>query len=210
MADLKRLYYSPEKPHSYGGARGLFRQAGATSSRQKNRIRDWLSGQEAYTLYRGAKTKFARRPTLVSGLGEQLQADLLDVHSHTEANDNINFLLVCIDVFSRVLYVSPLISKSASAVERALRDVLDSSGHAYRFLQTDKGKEFLNRHVHTMLKEMGVKHFSSENDNIKASLVERVNQTLRTKNPSLLGRKPNRQVHRRLACPGQFVQLIAT
>ena len=46
-------------------------------------------------------------------------------------------------------------------------------------LQTDKGKEFYNSQVEKTLDRFGVRHFSTENENVKASLVERFNQTLR-------------------------------
>ena len=47
------------------------------------------------------------------------------------------------------------------------------------YLQTDKGKEFYNAHVTNVLSMHNIIHFSTENDNIKASIVERFNQTLR-------------------------------
>ena len=40
------------------------------------------------------------------------------------------------------------------------------------YLQTDKGKEFYNIHVANVLSKHNVIHFSTENDNIKASIVE--------------------------------------
>ncbi len=47
-------------------------------------------------------------------------------------------------------------------------------------LQTDKGKEFLNKDVQNTLRKYGVKHFVTENET-KASMVERFNRTLKTK-----------------------------
>ena len=48
-------------------------------------------------------------------------------------------------------------------------------------LQTDKGTEFLNRSLQKLLKEHGVHHFATHNEETKASIVERLNRTLKTR-----------------------------
>jgi transposase InsO family protein len=178
-ASLKKRYYDGKRVGSLGGARSLHAALGLKSSAAKKKSNDWLSGQDAYTLHRRVVSKFPRRSTIVRGLGVQLQADLMDVRSHREDNDNITFLLVAIDVFSRKLYVRPIASKSGVDVVKELDHILDKAGGRIRQLQTDKGKEFFNKHVAKMLERRGIKHYSSENETIKASLVERVNRTLR-------------------------------
>jgi hypothetical protein len=47
-------------------------------------------------------------------------------------------------------------------------------------LQTDKGKEFYNSKVQKLFKEFNIHHFST-NSNVKASVVERFNRTLKEK-----------------------------
>ena len=174
---LNEFYYTPDLPSSLGGARKLNEALRRKESEQE--VRDWLSGEDAYTLHKQIKTKFRRRPTIVAGVGEQLQADLMDVRSHRAENDGITFLLTMIDVFSRKAWVEPLVNKSGILVAKALKKVLD--GTNYRVFQTDKGKEFNNRDVKKVLKENKVKWFTSENETIKASIIERFNKTLRMK-----------------------------
>ena len=48
-------------------------------------------------------------------------------------------------------------------------------------IQTDKGTEFLNSNVQGLFKELGIHHYTSENEDIKAAVVERFNRTLKTK-----------------------------
>ena len=48
-------------------------------------------------------------------------------------------------------------------------------------LQTDKGTEFLNRKLQQWLKAHKVHHFTTENEDIKASIMERFNRTLKSK-----------------------------
>jgi hypothetical protein len=115
----------------------------------------------------------------VRGPGVQLQADLMDVSSHAERNDNVKFLLTVVDAFSRLGWAVPLRDKSAREVSAALRQTF--AGKGYKKLQTDKGTEFRNARVREFLREEGTRWFSSENEVIKASLVERFNKTLRRK-----------------------------
>ena len=48
-------------------------------------------------------------------------------------------------------------------------------------LQTDKGKEFLNATFQRRLADLGIQFYVSQNENIKASVVERFNRTFKTK-----------------------------
>jgi hypothetical protein len=48
-------------------------------------------------------------------------------------------------------------------------------------LQTDKGTEFLNHVFQAMLKKNNIHFYTSENEDIKAAVVERFNRTLKTK-----------------------------
>ena len=48
-------------------------------------------------------------------------------------------------------------------------------------VQSDKGNEFLNSAFRDMLKRHGIKFYTSENEDLKASVVERFNRTLKTK-----------------------------
>ena len=48
-------------------------------------------------------------------------------------------------------------------------------------LQTDKGKEFLNTIFQRRLAESKIQFYISQNENIKASVVERFNRTFKTK-----------------------------
>src|SRR3984885_3900218 len=48
-------------------------------------------------------------------------------------------------------------------------------------LQADKGTEFLNRNFQALLRKNGIAFYTSENEDIKASVVERFNRTIKTK-----------------------------
>ena len=77
--------------------------------------------------------------------GQQLQADLLDIRNHSRDNEGVNYLLTAVDCFSRRGWAVPVRYKTGDKVAKALNKILE--GTDYFALQTDKGKEFYNKHV---------------------------------------------------------------
>lgn len=70
-------------------------------------------------------------------------------------------------------------NKTGKELRTAFQTIL-KSGRKPIYLQTDEGKEFLNKHFQTLLKEKEIKFFTTHNET-KASVVERFNRTLKTK-----------------------------
>ena len=174
---LSEKYYDPSSAGSFGGVRGLSKAVKGKAS--VSRVKDWLSGEDTYTLHRPVRRKFPRRKTIVSGPNIQWQADLLDVANLKKHNDGNNFILTAIDVFSKVAYAYPIKNKTAVCVIKALKSAFEKAGLRPALLQTDRGLEFLSASVQKFLKENGIKHFVSLNEDIKAAVVERFNRTLK-------------------------------
>ena len=104
--------------------------------------------------------------------------DLVTLMKISRFNDNYKHLLVVIDVFSKYVWVEPLKSKTAVELKKAIENIFKKDGRKPKFFQTDKGSEFLNRYVKGLLKEEGVKLFTTYSER-KVSVVERVNRTLK-------------------------------
>ena len=172
---LKRVYFDPKRVGSYGGVNALRRVTRAPVKA----VKQWLSEQDAYTLHKPVRIRFKRRRVIVGGRNHQWQADLVDLSKLKKDNDGYVFLLTVIDVFSKRAWCVPLKNKSASSLVTALKGLLVNI--APTTLQTDKGLEFLNRSARRLLKEHGVHHFSTHNEETKASIVERFNRTLKTR-----------------------------
>ena len=85
--------------------------------------------------------------------------------------------MTAIDVFTKRAWTIPLKTKSgrelASAFDRILKD------RRFNMVLTDKGTEFMNVHFQRLMTEYNVHHYTSENEDLKASVVERFNQTLK-------------------------------
>ena len=178
MNNLSHLYYTPSLPTALGGVKRLTSSQKVGKQIKAANAKRWLQSQDSYTLHKPVRKSFPRRKTIVSGMGEQLQTDLIDMQKFKKENDGVSYLLTAIDVFSKQAFVVPLKTKSGENVAAALKTVLAEK--KFRTVQSDKGREYLNKHVQKLLQDLGVTHFTSESENIKASIVERFNRTLQS------------------------------
>ena len=172
---LAQAYYTPSRPGSFGGLKKLQRNTKVN----KTLVKHWLSHQDAYTLHKPVRYKFPRRKIIVGGIDHQWQADLIDVQPLKKENDQFRYLLTVIDIFSRYAFVVPIKNKSGPVVKAAFESILDKSKRKPMKLQVDKGLEFKNLTFLNFLQEQGIEYFTTENDDIKAAIVERFNRTLK-------------------------------
>lgn len=174
---FEQTYFNSSQSGSLGSKKAFLKEL--KGKKFKSNPSEWLIGQDAYTLHKGVRKRFPRRRVVVSGIDDQFQADLIDMHKFQTANHANQFILTVIDVFSKFAWALPLKNKSGKGVAKALSQIFQH--RKCRTLQTDKGKEFYNRDVSHVLQSYKVHHFSTENDDIKGSVVERFNQTLQKK-----------------------------
>jgi transposase InsO family protein len=175
---LSKVYYTPKHAASYGGVRAVERVV--KGGKQKKKVKPWLDEQDTYTLHKPVRYRFPRRRVIVGGLDHQWQADLVDVARLSKDNKGIKFLLTCIDVLSKYAWVVPLKDKTGKSLVAAFETIF-KTGRQPLALQTDKGTEFLNRPFQKFLKDHNVSFFTTENEDIKASIAERFNRTIKTK-----------------------------
>ena len=86
--------------------------------------------------------------------------------------------MTCIDVFSNFAWVVPLKNKVGEYLVNDFQSILDL-GRSPERLQTDKGTEFLHGNFQRLLKENSINFFTTSSE-LKASVVERFNRTLKT------------------------------
>ena len=177
---LRKRYREVGLPGSYRGAGDLARALGGGKKKRKA-IESALRGEQAYTLHRPVVRRFARRKVRVGGPFDQWQADLVDCSAYKSDNAGVRFLLCIIDVFSKMAWVRALKTKTGREVAGAFEGVLrDEAPKAPLRLQTDKGSEFRAREFKDVARRWGIDLFSTENEDIKACIVERFQRTLQT------------------------------
>ena len=127
----------------------------------------------AEKLHKPVKRKFRKRRVMVNGIDKIWAADLADMKAFEKDNDGYTFLLLVIDIFSKYGWIVPLKNKKGVNVAKALENIFQE--RKPEKLWTDKGAEFYNKDVKTLLDI-----YSTENEE-KSSIVERWIRTMKEK-----------------------------
>lgn len=173
---LARRYYTSELGGSLGGAQALSKEEKKVPHKK---ITEWLSYEDPYTLHAPRRLTFPRNKMFASTINDTYQVDLCDLQKLSRYNSGYKYIMTMIDVFSRFLWAVPLKNKTGIVVAKVLNDIF-SKGSVPLKLNSDKGGEFKNAHVTKVLKKFKIKFYTTDSDK-KASMVERVNRTLKNR-----------------------------
>ncbi|KAJ8916919.1 hypothetical protein NQ315_013390 [Exocentrus adspersus] len=110
-------------------------------------------------IHKPAPGNSLRRLVQVHDLNDLIQADLVEMIPYARENSGYRYILVVINVFSKYVWAE------------AMKNVPKNC-------QTDMGKEFHNQMFRKLLADLKINHYSTYS-NLKASVVERVNRTLK-------------------------------
>ena len=178
---LRGYYFNDKNPAAYAGAQKLYsvlnkKYPGLFTITY---LKKWLSDQDAYSLQKARRHRFKTANVRVTAIGEHLDIDLLSMSNLAEENDGVRFLLCCIDILSRKLWVRPLKNKTAKEVLSAMKDILsDISPIKVQKIRADKGTEFSNQWFKKYMKTKNI-YFFTTNNPPKSNFVERVQRTLK-------------------------------
>ena len=167
-------YTNPSIPGSFSGITGFLKNNKFNSNLSKKVI----SSLPTYSLHKPIKFHFERNKTLVNGIDNQWQADLVDLSKLSGSNSKYKYILTCIDVFSKFAWAEPLLNKSAETTTEAFKKIL-SNGRKPNLIYSDDGNEFKGE-CKKFLKDNNIELFVTNSKN-KATLVERFNRTLKEK-----------------------------
>lgn len=174
---LRNIFYDTRHPAGFSTVPILAKATGLP----EGRVRAWLQGEEPYTMHRPVRKNFQRNAMQVFYPDDVWQADLVDMSSKADANDQFKFILTVIDVFSKMAFARALASKAADRVTEAFLDILHTSGRKPTSLQCDKGTEFVNDTFQAALRREGIRFYTSNDPHIKCAVIERWNRTLKTR-----------------------------
>ena len=178
---LKSIYYNTKHAGSFAGPQKLYHTVKKEGKYNISlyKIRKWLQSQEPYSLQRSLRHRFHRNRVVATGIDDQWDADLMDMSKYAKDNDNVHFILLVIDVFSKYVWLRPLKNKTGQGVANAFQDILKEGRKANR-IRTDKGQEFKARPVQKLFKDVGIQHIVTQNE-VKANIAERAIKTIRSK-----------------------------
>lgn len=129
-------------------------------------------------LHKPARKNFQRRRVILKGLNDLYQADLVEMVPYAKVNQGYRYILVVINAFSKFVWALPVKRKTGSDVTKAMHTIISSVRKPPKNLQTDMGKEFYNKDFAALMQTFGINHYSTFS-NLKSSIVERFNRTLK-------------------------------
>ena len=128
-------------------------------------------------LHKSKRKNYPRRKIIVNHIDEIFAAALVETQKFAKLNKGYRYLLTCIDIFSKFAWVIPLKDKKGITLKNALEKIFNKRKPI--FLWTDRGTEFYNKQVQDLLNENNIKLYSTNNSEIKSSVVERFNRTFK-------------------------------
>lgn len=168
---LEDLYYNPSSEAAFSGVLSLQRAAQSKGEKiTRKDIKRWLSFQKTYGLHFPARRRFPRGQILSFGVFYMWQIDLAVVSDLAKSNSNQNYILCCVDTFSKMAYCKATKTKQKTAIASALQEIFDTY-HAPLYISCDRGLEFWNSDVEALLKKYRVHMYATRNV-VKAAIVE--------------------------------------
>ena len=178
---INELYFNPEFPASFSSLNKFYTEAKKViKTLKRSDLKRWAQQSPTYTIHKSARKKFTRERILTMYIDYLWEIDLVDVTRIKEFNDGYTFLLVCIDTFSKYVWIHPLKRKTGKETNDAFISILEESGRKPKKVRYDQGTEFKNKHFQKLLKDEGINGYEAINDT-KAAIVERFNRTLKNK-----------------------------
>ena len=146
--------------------------------------------QQAKEVFSPQTTKFKRQRIIPLYKDETWSADLIDKSSLSKYKNNYKFILTVIDIFTKYAWAIPLKNKSGLSLTNGFKTILSegpqggSESRKPEQLWVDRGSEFYNKTLKSLLKEYGtgkaasgIELYSTYSD-LKALFIERFNRTL--------------------------------
>jgi hypothetical protein len=170
MAEIEQLfellYTDPESEGFMAGPSLLLATAKKSDLSEGMKLnlddaKDFLYNRKSYQdTARPHKSRVSRHYT-VFGWRELSSADLADMTKLSRNNDQIKYLLVVVNCFSKFVSVKPLKTKRGEEVAVAFKDIFKAAPVITRKLQTDQGVEFFNSHCQQLFRNKNITHFST-------------------------------------------------
>lgn len=194
---LTRLYTDPKEPSAFSGIEKLL-----AAARQhypyitRNRILQFLQKQHTYTLFKPTKTRFKRLRTIPTGWHSDWQCDLMHMSTQKRVNKSYRYILVCIDVLSRYIFLEPLRNKSTASMKSAFESIFSRSPHLpwrlysgkrnegkkSKLKLVDAGTEFVSKELREFFKQNSIEKVEAcTHPVLHATLAERAIRTVREK-----------------------------
>ena len=117
--------------------------------------------------------------TIIKSIDDTWSSDLLDMNDYgIKNNKGYRYILVVTDNFSKFGWTNPLKNKYAQSITDAFSQIIKTSRRKPNLLETDDGKEYVNKIFNEFLNNKNIKRYS-RNTALGAVFAERFNRTIR-------------------------------
>lgn len=172
---VDKYYYNMKEPYSFSG---FSRFSSRFPHINREELKNYLEGEDAFTLHKPVRKKFPTRKTIAPYLDSVWQLDLTEMVKYKAYNDGIQYILFVIDVYSRYLWLKALKDKKSKTVATAVREIINDDNRYPQMIWTDRGSEFLGRYFQEIIIEYDIGYYNTFSVN-KAAIVERVQRSIK-------------------------------
>lgn len=141
-------------------------------------IVDPVKRQIVAELFKPSYKRFKTRAYKQKGTYDTLSIDLADMGLFANENDNIRYLLVVIDIFSKKLFVRTLKTKTMTEVTKNMESILKEINNKVTNIVSDNGSEFKNTQFKKLMRKYEINHYFTFSP-MKACHAERVIRTIK-------------------------------
>ena len=125
------------------------------------------------------KRHYPTNKTIIKSIDDTWSSDLLDMNDYGPKNNKgYRYILVVIDNFSKFGWTRSLKNKYFQSITNAFSEIIKSSNRKPSHLETDDGKEYVNKIFNEFLNNNNIKRYSRYTDK-GAVIAERFNRTIR-------------------------------
>ena len=171
---LTKRYLTPGDPIAFSGINNIQREVGKIS---RNQLTNVLRGIDTYTRHKFSK-KPLRNPFFSYFPRYQWQIDLVDIRKHSSKNQNFNYLLTCIDIFTRLGFAEPIKSKNSKDFLKGFKQILKKVKKYPKTILADRGSEIKNQDFKKFCEQNKIKLLFTSNFE-HCAYVERFNLSLK-------------------------------
>ena len=146
---LNNLYYSPNTMIT--SIKRLYEQVKNKGITYED-VKEFVQNQESNQLFRKGKKVKHYFPIVARHKFEILQLDLLSLVDIATANENYKYLVIAVDVFSRLAFVVPIKNRNTNTILEALEEILDITEPT----TINSDHEFTSNTIQKSLKNRGI------------------------------------------------------
>jgi ribosomal protein L21E len=173
---INELFLNPE--YGLSSANKLYHKLKHSGITHKQ-IKDFLAKHETSQISKRITKPKEYLPIMSYGPNDIIQCDILDISNMSTANSGYKYLLLAIDIFTRVAFAVKLKTKNAHFVSEAMQEVIKT--FKPNKVEVDMGKEFTSHDFQDLLKKHNIKIiYVDVGEKNKLGVINRFCLTIRT------------------------------